>query len=185
MSTIIDEMRSRRPPTRSPQQQLFDSVAPWQVRADLRTFFGPGAETYLEVYDKMRAAEPNRRLAVRTWSWPVFFGAFTWFFYRKMYVVGATVIFTPIIMSYLLGQIGGGGTWILFTVSAKSWYVNSALGRIAKADALGLTGPERTEYLQRAGGVSLPAGIFAGAIYGLLVAFIILAVATRHKMGHA
>jgi len=177
MTTIIDEMRSRRPPVRSAQPAVF--VDHRSRRADLETFFGPGAETYLAVYDKMQT-----RPVVRTWSWPVFIGGFTWFFYRKMPIYGAFVIFLPIIFSYLFGGIGGG-SFILFAVDAKNWYVKHALGRITKADALGLTGRERTEYLQRAGGVSLPAGIFAGAIYGLLVVFVIFAVTMRHKTGHA
>lgn len=181
MSTIVDSVRSRRNTKRSPQQDAADQ---WRVRADLKTFFGPGADTYLQVYDKMRAADPNRRLSVRTWSWPVFLGAFTWFFYRKLYTYGAMVIFLPVVISYLFGQIGGGMT-VIFAMSAKNWYVNHALGRIAKADELALIGSERTEYLERAGGVSLTAGIFAGVIYGLLVALIIFAITTHRKTGHA
>src|ERR1700753_2866510 len=106
MSTIIDEMRSRRPPTRAPQQELFEAADQWRVRADLTTFFGPNAETYLAVYDKMRGAQSTRRTVVRTWSWPVFFGGFTWFFYRKLYTLGAMVIFLPLIFGYLFGTIG-------------------------------------------------------------------------------
>jgi hypothetical protein len=181
MSAIADHVETRGA-KKSAHQALFDAVDQWRVRADLETFFGPGAATYLAVYEKMRAAEPKRRGSVRTWSWPVFLGGFTWFFYRKLYTYGAIVIFLPLIFGYLFGRVGGS-TFILFAVEAKSWYVNHALDRIAKADALGLTGPERADYLQRAGGVSLAAGIFAGLIYGLGVAFVIFAIAT-HKSGH-
>jgi len=184
MSTIVDGIRPRQNNKRTPQQLLFEAPDQWRVRADLETFFGPGAETYLNAYDKMRAKASGKRAAVRTWSWPVFIGGFTWFFYRKLYVYGAMVIFLPVIFSYLFGSIGGG-SFIIFAGGAKTWYVNHALGRIAKADDLGVTGHERTEYLERAGGVSLPAGIFAGIIYGLLIAFVIMAIAVRHKTGRA
>jgi hypothetical protein len=183
MSTIVDSIRARWNPKRSAQQVLFDAADQSRVRADLQTFFGPGADTYLEVYEKMRIEEPARRIVVWTWSWPVFLGGFTWLFYRKMYIYGATVIFTPLVMYYLLGT-AGQGAFIVFAMHANCWYVHHALGRIAKADQLGLTGFERADYLQRAGGVSLPAGIFAGLIYGFGLAFLIFAAVTRHKAGH-
>jgi hypothetical protein len=183
MSTVADNIKLRPNAKRPAHHALFDATDQWRVRADLETFFGPRAEVFLAVYEKMRANTPARRSTTRTWSWPVFLGGFTWFFYRKMYTYAAIVIFLPIIFGYLFGSIGGG-SFILFAIEAKTWYVSHALGRISKADALGLTGQERTDYLQRAGGVSLPAGIFAGLIYALLIAFVIIAVATR-KSGHA
>jgi hypothetical protein len=183
MSTIADSIGPQRSPRKSAHQALFDAADQWRVRADLETFFGPRADVFLAVYEKMRANQPARRSTTRTWSWPVFLGGFTWFFYRKMYTYAAIVIFLPMIFGYLFGRVGGSA-FILFAIEAKAWYVSHALSRISKAGALGLTGPERADYLQRAGGVSLPAGIFAGLIYSLLLAFVIIAVAT-HKSGHA
>ena len=148
-----------RPPVRSP---LFDDVNQKRVRAELATFFGPRADVYLDTYEKMRAAPPAK-LFPRTWSWPVFLGSFTWFFYRKMYGAGAVLIFLPMIFGYLFGTAGSGGM-IVFAMSAKSWYVRTALGRIAKADEMGLTGADRYDYLQRAGGVSLTGGLLAGFV---------------------
>ena len=182
MSTIVHDAGSGPRAKKSAYQALFDAPDQGRVRADLATFFGPRAATFLDVYGKMRAA-PARRGMVRTWSWPVFLGSFTWFFYRKMYVYGAMMIFLPLIFLYLFGWAGSGGL-LLFASEAKGWYVNNALGRISKADELGLTGPERADYLQRAGGVSLPAGIFAGLIYGFCVVVLIFAIVTRHKSGH-
>jgi hypothetical protein len=132
----------------------------------------------------MRAATGSGRTLPRTWSWPAFLGAFTWFFYRKMYVYGALVIFLPVVLSYLLGAAGGSGPSVLFAMWAKGWYVNSALGRIAKADRLGLSGDERFDYLQRAGGVSWPAGIFAGLIYACGLALVIFAAFAKKHAGH-
>ncbi len=162
---------------------LVDDPDQERVRADLSEFFGPHAEAYLAVYDKMREAPAARRTMIRSWSWPVFLGAFTWFFYRKMYAYGAIFIIAPIILGYLLGGTSSA-IGILFAMWAKGWYVNSALSRISKADKLGLTDTERAEYLQRAGGVSLTAGIFAGLIYALVLAAVIFAAVNRHTAGH-
>jgi hypothetical protein len=163
--------------------QLFDDPDQERVRADLSEFFGPRAEIYLAVYDKMREGPAAKRMVTRSWSWPVFFGAFTWFFYRKMYAYGALLIIAPLILGYLFGGTSSA-IGILLAMWAKGWYVNSALSRISKADKLGLTGTERAEYLQRAGGVSLTAGIFAGLIYALVVAAAIFAAVNRHTAGH-
>jgi hypothetical protein len=131
----------------------------------------------------MRSATGTRRATPRAWSWPVFFGSFTWFFYRKMYLYGAMLIFLPIIFAYLFGS-AGGSVPIIFAVWAKGWYVRAGLERIIKADRLGLTDAERSDYLQRAGGVSVPAGIFAGFVYACLLALVIFAFIARRNIGH-
>jgi hypothetical protein len=162
---------------------LFDAADQDRIRADLSTFFGPNADAFLQTYEKMRAAPSKKRAAQRAWCWPAFFGSFTWFFYRKMYAYGAMIIFLPVVFAYLFGT-ASGATWILFAMWAKTWYVNYGLGRIFKADKLELSGAERTDYLRRAGGVSLPAGIFAGVIYASMLALVILAFIVRGKTGH-
>jgi len=153
------------------------------VRADLTTFFGPRADVYLDTYQKIWSGARTGHTSPRTWSWPVFLGSFTWFFYRKIYAYGAIVILIPVVFSYLFG-IFGGSSFFIFATDAKVWYVKYALERIAKVDKLGLTGTERTDYLQRAGGVSLTAGIFAGLIYAFLLSVVVLAIATRHHAHH-
>jgi hypothetical protein len=168
MSSALEHLGPRprvgQKPAGSP---LFDAFDQPGVRADLATFFGPRADVYLNTYDKMRAAKDTKRWAVRTWNWPVFLGSFTWFFYRKMYGVGAILVLLPMASAYLLGTTGGIVS-VFFAMGAKSWYVNAGLARIAKADAQGLTGAARADYLQRAGGVSLTAGLLA----------------RRHHIGH-
>ena len=164
--------------TMSRQDDLHALLAPErqpQVLKDLGDFFGPGSEAFFEVYDKMKA----RKLSgVQIgWNWPVFLFSFVWFFYRKMWIFGASVILLPVILSLLIGSAGLGGGAIIFAMVANSIYVRSALSRILKADALGLTGEARSDYLRRAGGVSPVAGgiaavlfvlFFAAAIYGIL-----------------
>jgi hypothetical protein len=183
MSTIADHgaLPSRR---KTPAYaELFDAPDQRRVREDLATFFGPNAQAYLDLYDRMRDAAPRERIKLRTWSWPVFLGSFSWFFYRKMYLYGAMVIFMPIFFGYLFGSASGAIS-IIFAMWAKNWYVNYALGRIVKADKLGLTGAERADYLQRAGGVSWLAGILGGLLYGFFLLIIIAGVLAGHKARH-
>ena len=162
---------------------LLEEADQGRIRDELATFFGPHAEDYLGTYEKMLASTGRRRLSPRTLSWPVFLVSFAWFFYRKMYIYGAMLIFVPIIMSYLLGSAGGGSTALFSAMMAKGWYVQSGLNRILKADGLGLTGLERSDYLKRAGGVSLTAGAFAGFVYVAMLALFIYAQFVRHHVG--
>jgi hypothetical protein len=181
MTDIADNTESK--PRAKKAAELLDEVDQQRVYADLTTFFGPRAEVFLDTYEKMRSGTGARRTAPKSWSWPVFLGSFTWFFYRKMYAYGAMIVILPIILGYLFGS-AGSALPILFAIWAKGWYVSYALNRIIKADGLGLTGAERSDYLQRAGGVSLPAGIFAGLLYAALLALVILAATMDPKAGH-
>jgi hypothetical protein len=182
MSSILDNAGARPRRGHKPSHRdLFDAPDQWRIRGDLKTFFGPN--TFVATYEKMRRGTGARRISPRTWSWPVFLGSFTWFFYRKMYALGAMLIFLPLLFTYLFGSVGGA-TWIFFAMGAKGFYVNSAVRRIVKADQLGLAGAEREDYLRRAGGVSLPAGIFAGFIFAFALALAIMAVIGSRHAGH-
>jgi hypothetical protein len=183
MTDIADNTEPKPRAKKAAYLELLDDVDQQRVRADLTTFFGPRTEVFLDTYEKMRLGTGTRRTAPKSWSWPVFLGSFTWFFYRKMYAYGAMIIILPIILGYLFGS-AGSALPILFALWAKGWYVTYALNRIVKADKLGLTNTERTDYLQRAGGVSLPAGIFAGLLYAALLALIILGATMSPKAGH-
>jgi hypothetical protein len=169
----VERRRSRLPP-------LFDAPDQSRVRAELAAFFGPNAGVYVDTYDKMRA---EGKSITRTWSWPVFFGSFVWFFYRKMYGPGALVLFLPMLLKYLIGGMSIGSI-VVFAISAKSWYVTTAMARIAKADQLGLKGDERIDYLQRAGGVSLIAGLLAGFVFAGAILLVIATIAVRRHIGH-
>jgi len=147
-------------------KQLVDAPDQLRIRAELTEFFGPRAEVYLETYEKMRGGTEKNQYMVFTWSWPVFLGSFVWFFYRKLHLYGAFMVLMPIALSYVTGATAaGGGSVAVFAVYSKYIYVHSALSRIIKADDLGLAGQERLDYLHKAGGVSLTAGLFAGLIY--------------------
>jgi hypothetical protein len=147
-----------------------------RIRGDLATFFGPRADRYLKVYEKLRADPSMGWFYLPGWSWAVFFGSFVWFFYRKQYLAGAAAILVPITLSLLFGVAGTTGVAIAFAAIANPWYVYAALLRIMKADTIGLQGAERADYLQRAGGVSLVAGVLAGVLYVALLGLAILGI---------
>jgi hypothetical protein len=109
-----------------------------------------------------------------SWSWAVFFGGFVWFFYRKMYMWGAFLILVPVVLAVLYPSLSSY-SFASFAVFSKHLYISTAIGRILKADELGLTGAERSDYLQRAGGVSLTAGIITGVLAIACTIFAILA----------
>ena len=180
MTAIADDTKPK--PLAKKAIELLDNADQTKVRSDLTTFFGPRAEVYLDTYEKMRSATGRQRTMPRTWSWPVFLGSFTWFFYRKMYAYGAMIIILPMVLGYLFGS-AGSALPILLALWAKGWYVNYALSRIVKADKLDLR--RRAHRLPAAGGWrSLPAGIFAGLIYVSLLALVIFAAITKQKTGH-
>ena len=60
-----------------------------RARADLAAFFGPHADSYLAVYDKMRRRSSDW---VASWSWPGFLAPVPWLFYRKLYLYGALCV---------------------------------------------------------------------------------------------
>jgi hypothetical protein len=146
------------------------------VTKDLFAFFGPDPDVYLEVYDEMR--RPKGPTAPVTWSWPVFFVGFAWFFYRKLYVWGAALILVPIIADLLFGIAGAGVLAIAAILTAKGTYVRSTLRRIQTADELGLSGDERARYLERAGGVSVVAAVFSGILLALFYLALVVGIAT-------
>jgi hypothetical protein len=140
------------------------------VRADLATFFGPHADSYLRVYDTMRRRSKGW---VASWSWPSFFAPVPWLFYRKLYLYGALCFAIPVAIGLLFDLTMAGGTAIVIAVSAKAWYVAAGLRRIAEADRLELKDEERRSYLRHMGGVSPAAGWLVGILHIVLAMFIV------------
>jgi hypothetical protein len=141
-----------------------------RVRADLATFFGPHADSYLRVYDKMRRRSKDW---VASWSWPSFFAPVPWLFYRKLYLYGALCFAIPVAIGLLFDMTMAGGAAIVIAVSAKAWSVAAGLRRIAAADRLELHGEERRDYLRHMGGVSPAAGWLVGILHIVLLMFIL------------
>ncbi len=82
-----------------------------------------------------------------------------------MYLYGALALLAPIIAGLLIGGSGGAGMAGALGVAAKPLYMQWAISRVKKADKLGLEGAEREDYLRRAGGVSIVAGVLGGLLF--------------------
>jgi len=161
---------------------LFQRADQNRIREDLRDFFEPRADKYLAIYEKMRA---SNRTYVTSWNWIVFLTTFPWFFYRKMYLAGAALIFLPILAGYLFGLTGNAGAMAGVSVIANSQYVLLGIRRLRKADALGLDGEERKEYLRRAGGVSVVACVLSGLLCAAIYTLAVLGAYLKyHKVPH-
>jgi Protein of unknown function (DUF2628) len=156
-------------------RDIFERPDQGRVRADLATFFGPQAETYLRIYDKMRA---NSKNWVMSWSWSGFLAPIVWLFYRKLYLYGALCIVVPLVLAFVFDLSAGSSIAVVIGMSAKAWYVGAGLQRIAKADELGLLDKERRDYLRRAGGVSTIAGVLVGIAYAAIIVLIIFSIVT-------
>jgi hypothetical protein len=148
-----------------------------RIREDLRQYFGPRADKYLEVYEKMRASKAGYTTSR---NWIVLLTGFPWYFYRKMYITGTLLIFLPALLNYLFGLTGNLGVATGLYLTANVQYVWSGIKRIEKADTLGLIGDERRDYLRRAGGVS----VVAGTLSGLLCAAIVIAAFAGAYLTH-
>jgi hypothetical protein len=98
-------------------------------------------------------------------------------FYRKMYTGGIILVAMPILLDHLLpGSIFlGSGLLVAAIVGfcGKTWYLDHAVDRFAKARRDFSNAAERSVYLERAGGVSLSAGIF-GALIQMVTATVIV-----------
>ncbi len=147
-----------------------------RIREDLREYFGPNADKYLEFYEKMRT---GKETGMRNWI--VCFTTFPWYFYRKMYITGSLLIFLPVLLNYLFGFTGNAGIAVALCMTANRQYVFSGISRLKKADALGLKNQERREYLRRAGGVSVVAGVLAGMSFAAVMALAFVGVYLKHQ----
>jgi len=141
---------------------------------DLAKFFGPNADKFLNIYQNMLA---KRRIKI---NWAAFFLEFVWFFYRKMYLVGALFVVLPIVVGYLI-PIGGIATSVVAGNLGNTLYIRDAIRRIKRADELQLTGEERIKYLKRTGGVSITAGAIAALFYVGIIVLVVLSRAHGSK----
>lgn len=154
--------------------------------ATMGAFIGPGAASYLKHYAKnwISSGRPfagtpahHRRFRL-SWHWPAFLLTVPWMFYRKMYTGAIILVALPVLLDHLLpGSLFlGSGLLVAATVACcgKSWYLEHATNRFAKAKRDFGDKAERTVYLQRAGGVSLSAGIFGVLIQVVTATVIVL-----------
>ena len=145
------------------------------VRADLTHVFGPRASAYLRVHDRQRARVAAGGGALRLgWNWPAFGGWFVWFWYRKMWRLGALALLLPILGGLLFpgGDVLG---YLAMASLASEVYVAAALRTCRAVEAQGLTGERRAAYLAARGGVSWWGGVAGMALLAGLAAADVMA----------
>lgn len=165
-----------------------------QREQDIHDFVGPNAPKILERFlaidpameDQLDTVGSRDRFRLqrqidrnlRGWNWVAFFLPYAWLLYRKLYLwataflaiaVGFVVMFPDADATFM-------GVAIAVTVAMYSYrfYYPHMKAKIAKADALELTGAERSAFLQATGGVSIAGGVLGAAITLLGVASIVL-----------
>ena len=154
--------------------------------AAMSRFIAVRTAPYLRHYETLRrrsdtstgAAQKARLPYALSWSWPAFALTIPWMFYRKMYTGGIILVALPVFLDHLLPGSLFLGSGLLIAIAAglsgKSWYLEHAARRLEKAHRLYETEATQTVYLQRASGVSLPAGIFGALIQVVTLTVIVL-----------
>ena len=142
-------------------------------RVELETFIGSNAAPFMKVYDRLQqdaagsaSGRAKMRLLGGGFCAPAFFTGPVWFFYRKMWVIGAVVVGLFAALTLLPGTSRVGlPLAIIMALMGHRTYVQYAIGVIQKRRT---AGGVDAETLMRAGGVSKVAGWVGGVIYGLL-----------------
>lgn len=149
-------------------------------RAELRDFFGPNADTFLGAYDKLRAqtpqvagGRPRFQLFGGGFEAAAFFLGPVWFFYRKMWLVAWVIVGLMVVLAFIPFRAVGLILGITLATMAHRVYVQHAVQKLVAMHASAAV--VTTATVQAAGGVSKPAGIVSGVIFGILY---ILAIAS-------
>ncbi len=147
-------------------------------REELLAFFGPHADIYLTVYDRLHSTAnrvPGQKFQFNFFggglSGPAFFVGPVWFFYRKMWLYGGILTGLMVLLAALPAFLSVGRLSLPISIGiaigAKQIYVSHAISTIQKLRA---ANPALTpQTLAQAGGVSKTAGWISGAIYALLL----------------
>jgi len=167
-------------------QSAPDEIAALPDIEAMGSFIAIRAPAYLRHYERLRhlgARTSDKRRNGKlpfafSWLWPAFVLSVPWMFYRKMYTGGIILVALPVFLDHLLpGSLFlGSGLLIALTVGlcGKSWYLEHAVNRMAKARRLFDLEPAQVAYLHRARGVSRPAGVFGVLVQGVSATVIIL-----------
>lgn len=141
-----------------------------------RDLHRPNARRFERVWAKLRGQSMAKGAGfAQSWCWPALVFGFAWFFYRKLWAMGAVLLILPIVLGYFLSAHGGAiGISAASTILAKNLYVQHAVTRIAKIRAAGGGAPE----IAAAGGVSVAGGAIGGVLFALALAAVIWSVAS-------
>lgn len=139
-----------------------------------RTFIGPGADYYLNKFEKFSSADMERSPV--SWNWAAFFFGFVWMLYRKMYLwalVSFILALTPIAFPLLM---------VLWGLTGNFLYYRHGRKKIMEVRLVNFSGGP-TPNLAKAGGVNRWVwfvGIFfvslllaLGILSGLLLSYLI------------
>jgi hypothetical protein len=161
--------------------------------AELADFAAANAAFYRQHYEDLLSRRPDPgldrssrpHLLVPAWHWPAFLITVPWMFYRKMYSGGIILVALPVLLDHILpGSLFlGSGVLIALTagICGKSWYVEHAVRRIAKARQAHPDDAARGAYLARARGVSLSAGVFGALILIVTMTVIVMGLTPPNR----
>lgn len=152
-----------------------------EMSEDVKAYIGPNTHKFLKTWNKIMNGD-NWPLS---WCWPVFLVGMPWFFYRKMYIEGAVVFLTPILIAMILPSLSGSGQLVfgmMLATSAKTYYLQRARKKIETISQTAASESERLERLQRAGGVSVAGAVVGGCLFASLLAIAIFAAMQGQKI---
>jgi hypothetical protein len=180
--------------TSEPMDQAVPPVAQdMPSPAELADFAAVNAALYQRHYEDFLSRRPDPDLGrssrplllMPAWHWPAFLITVPWMFYRKMYSGGIILVALPVLLDHILpGSLFlGSGLLIALTagICGKSWYVEHAVRRIAKARQAHSNDAARAAYLARAKGVSLSAGIFGALILIVTMTVIVMGLTPPNR----
>lgn len=171
-----------------------DSKQPTQREQDIHDFVGPNAPKILARFlaidpaleDQLDTVGSRDRFRLqrqidrnlRGWNWVAFFLPYAWLLHRKLYLWATALLALAVGFVLLFPEADATfmGAAIAVTAAMYSYrfYYPHMKAKIAKADALELSGADRSAFLQAAGGVSIMGGVLGAAITLLGVASIVL-----------
>lgn len=142
-------------------------------RAELRDFFGPHADTFLNAYERVRAqtpqvtgGRPKFQMFGGGFEVAAFFLGPVWFFYRKMWLVAWVIVGLMVVLAFIPFRAVGLVLSVTLATMAHRVYVQHAVQKLAALHAT--NGNVTPAEVQALGGVSKPAGIISGVIFGLI-----------------
>lgn len=132
--------------------------------SEMGEYIGTKKEYYISTFVKLKSQ--NNYIS---WNWFSFLVAPYWLLYRKMYVAGAAVLGVNFIFSLIGGFLGNFLSllvYVLCGVFGNYFYMYNLEQRIAAGK--NKFGNDKTEYLQKYGGVTLTIPIVTAVIYVLI-----------------
>ncbi len=161
----------------SPDTDVASTEEPGSEQDQLiRLFVGRNFRKYERVYE---ASKRKKKAYAFSWCWTAFLMPSAWLLYRKLYIEAAAIFVLPIVIVSLLPGFDAAlsGVGVAIAMMAKGYYLTRAQKKIDKITAMPEPEEVKLALLEKAGGVSWPAGIIGFAIYASLIGLLILGAA--------